>query len=246
MRYLFIILILINWVAYALIEDGFFQDKTSGWFWYKDPVLAKSKKLSRTLMDPAAQVDFEKEELDRVLKIAIKEPTEKNLINFIKLRNKILDQSYNFSLRLQQVNLMNPELDQLKTYPTNQVAKEIYKEQKTTKVKAKIARLSQTYGLFYIFKSNCAYCHTFAPTVKNFATKYNWSLIPITLDGKAIDEFPMARADNGMVSKLQISAVPALIMVEPKANKVFPIVIGAISEEEIIERIDLLTREFRS
>lgn len=246
MKYLFITLMLINWSANALSEDGFFQDKTIGWFWYKDLTLAKSKSLKEAPLDPATQVDFEKEELDRVLKVAIKEPTEQNLINFIKLRNKLMDQSYNFGLRLQQVNLMNPELDQLKTYPVNQVAKAIYKEQKTARVQDKIAKLSQTHGLFYIFTSNCPYCHGFAPTVKNFAAKYNWSLIPITLDGKATDDFPEARADNGMVRQLKITAVPALIMVEPKANKVFPIAVGLISEEEIIARIDLLTREVKS
>lgn len=244
MRYLLVILILTNCVANAVNKDLFFQNKTSGWFWYKDSVLTKSKSSNQApIADLAAQVDFEKEELDRLLKIAIKEPNEQNLINFIKLRNKIIDQSYNFGLRLQQVNLMNPQLDQLKTYPTNQVAKAIYKEQKTANVKNKIAKLSQTHGLFYIFTSNCPYCHNFAPTVKNFATKYNWSLIPINLDGKATDEFPDARADNGVVRQLKITAVPALIMVEPKANKVFPIAMGLVAEEEIIERIDLLTRE---
>jgi len=246
MKHLLIILILINSVANAVNKDLFFHNKTSGWFWYKDPSLTKSKpSIKPPIADLAAQVDFEKEELDRVLKIAIKEPTEQNLIDFIKLRNKIIDQSYNFSLRLHQVNLMNPELDQLKTYPTNQVAKEIYKEQRTASVRDKIAKLSQTHGLFYIFTSNCLYCHSFAPTVKSFANKYGWSLIPITLDGKATDEFPDARTDNGMANRLKISAVPALIMVKPKANKIFPIAIGAISEEEIIERIDLLTREVK-
>ena len=240
-KYLFIILM--NSTANACSEDLFFQDKTSGWFWYKDHILIEGKKLSQNPIDPVAQVDFEKAELDRVLKIAIKQPTKQNLINFIKLRNKIIDQSYNFSIKLQQVNLMNPELDFLKTYPVNQIAKEIYNEQKTANVSAKIAKLSQTHGLFYIFTSNCRYCGVFGPTVKSFANKYNWNLIAITLDGKATAEFPDARTDNGMVGKLKIGAVPALIMVEPKAHKVFPIAIGAISEEEIIERIDLLTRE---
>ena len=239
--YLFIILII--WSNSAIGADLFFEHKTSGWFWYKDRILAKSHNPSSYSIDPVAQLDFEKEELDRTLKIAIKQPTEQNLINFIKLRNKIIDQSYNFSLKLQQVNLMNPELDSLKTYPINQTAKAIYKEQKTASITTKIAKLSQTHGLFYIFTSNCPYCKAFAPTVKNFANKYNWSLIAISLDGKASDEFPAARDDNGAVRKLKISAVPALFMIEPKANKVIPIAIGAISEEEIVERIDLLTKE---
>ena len=243
MKNLIMLLILLNCKSYAVSEDRFFQDKTVGWFWYKENTIVKSKNFNPSQIDPAAQVDFEKEELDRLLKIAIKQPTGQNLINFIKLRNKIIDQSYKFSLGLQQVNLMYPELDNLKTYPVNQVAKGIYKQQKTEDVANKIAKLSQTHGLFYIFKSDCRYCHAFAATVKSFANKYNWSLIPITLDGKKIPEFPDARADNGMVGKLKVSAVPALIMVEPRANKIFPIAIGAISEEEIVERIDLLTRE---
>lgn len=246
MKYLIVMLILINCSPNAFSEDLFFQDKTVGWFWYKDPIFKKDNKLTQGFVNPEAQVDFEKEELDRLLKIAIKQPTKKNLINFIKLRNAIIDQSYNFSLKLQQVNLMTPELDSLNTYPVNQVAKGIYKQQKTENVAAKIAKLSQTHGLFFIFKSECAYCHAFASTVKSFANKYNWSLIPITLDGKTIAEFPEARADNGMAHKLKVNAVPALLMIEPKTNKILPIAIGAISEEEIIERIDLLTRDLNS
>lgn len=245
MKISLIILTLLN-ISNVFSQDLFYQNKTSGWFWYKDHKFLENKKSNTNQIDLAAQIDIEKEELDQMLKIAIKQPTEENLINFIKLRNKIIDQSYNFGLRLQQVNLMNPELDHLSTYPVNQVAKEIYKQQKTTKLTAKIEKLSQTHGLFYIFKSNCPYCHIFASTVKNFAHKYNWSLIAITLDGKTIPEFKDARIDNGMAHKLKISSVPALIMVEPRVNKVFPIAIGAISEEEIIERIDLLTREIKA
>ena len=243
MRYLIWILTLINLQAYAISEDRFFQDKTVGWFWYKDLAFKEHKRATQDVISLEAQVDFEKAELDRLLKIAIKQPNQQNLINFIKLRNKIIDQSYNFSLQLQQINLMHPELDQLKTYPVNQTAKEIYKQQKTLELTTKIKSLSQTYGLFFIFKSDCAYCHIFAPTVKSFTNKYNWSVIAISLDGKTIPEFPEAHFDNGIVSQLKISAVPALIMIEPKANKVFPIALGAISEEEIIERIELLTRK---
>jgi conjugal transfer pilus assembly protein TraF len=243
MRSLLLILTLIATSGWS--DDLFDQDKTIGWFWYKDrqelpPLITTSK-----LTDLVAQIDFEKEELDRVLKVAIKAPTEQNLINFIKLRNKIIDQSYNFSIRLQQANLMHPELDQLKTYPVNQVAKQIYKTEKIANIEQKIAALSKTHGLFYIFSSNCAYCHAFAPTVKNFANKYGWSLIPISLDGIPNADFPEARNDNGIARKLNIRAIPTLIMVEPKTYKIMPIATGIISEEEIIERIELLIREIK-
>lgn len=240
MKYLIVMLTLINWKAHAFSEDLFFQDKTSGWFWYKD--LKMNHKSIKSESDFTDQVDFEKEELDRVLKVAIKAPTDANLIQFIKLRNKLIDQSYNFGLRLRQVDLMNPTLDKLKTYPVNQVSKEIYKTQKREHIEQKIASLTKNHGLFYVFASNCAYCHAFSPTVKNFANKYGWSLIPISLDGTPIADFPDARQGYGLEKKLNITAIPALIMVEPISGKVIPITTGVVSEEEIIERIDLLTR----
>lgn len=224
--------------------DTFDQNKTVGWFWYQDPQPQKAKPANSDTADLAAEVDFEKEELDRILKIAIKAPTEENLINFIKLRNKIIDQSYHFGLRLQQENLRHPALDQLRTYPTNKVANEIYGLERRTAIERKIAGLTKTHGLFYIFESRCAYCHAFAPTVKGFAKKYGWSVLPISLDGIGIADFPEARRDNGTARKLNVSVIPALIMVEPKTGRVSPISTGLISEDEIIERIDLLTREF--
>ncbi len=228
-RLLFLLIVV---AAKGFCDDSFYQDKTSGWFWYKDPKI--NQKNIKPEPDFAEQVDFEKEELDKVLKTAIKAPTDANLVKFIKLRNKLIDQSYNFGLRLRQVDLMNPELDELKTYPVNQVSKEIYKTQKRKHIEQKIAGLTQTHGLFYVFASSCAYCHAFAPTVKNFVSKYAWSLIPITLDGIPIAEFPDARQVHGLERKLNIKAIPALIMVEPKSGKVIPITTGVVSEEEII------------
>jgi conjugal transfer pilus assembly protein TraF len=222
--------------------DSFHHNKTSGWFWYQDPQREKPQLESKETPDLAAQVDFEKEELDRLLKIAIKAPTEENLIRFIKLRNKILDQSYHFGLRLQQANLRYPTLDHLKTYPINKTANELYALERRADIDRKIGGLTKTHGLFYVFKSGCAYCHAFAPTLKGFTKKYGWSLLPITLDGIATPDFPEARLDNGAAQKLNITTVPALIMVEPKTGIVTPIATGVISEEDIVARIDLLTR----
>ena len=138
---------------------------------------------------------------------------------------------------------MHPELDKLTTYPSNGIAKEIYKNKQQQLVQQKIATLAKTHGLFFVFASHCLYCHAMAKTVKSFTNAYNWRVLPITLDGKTLPEFPNARRDNGMAAKLNIKNIPALIMIEPNKGEIMPIATGVISEEEIIERIDLLTRE---
>jgi conjugal transfer pilus assembly protein TraF len=234
--------LLLLWLIVPLAygEISFEQDKTAGWFWYKEK--HAPQKQVRKISAPK-QVALDKEQLERALRTAIKAPTDANIVEFIKIRNKIMDESYNFGLRLHQVNLMHPELDQLTTYPSNGSAKAIYQKQRQQQIEQKILALAKTHGLFYIFASHCPYCHVFAKTVQSFADKFNWSVLPITLDGKGLPEFPYARRDNGMASKLQIKNIPALIMVEPTGEKIFPIATGVISEEDIMERIDLLTRK---
>jgi conjugal transfer pilus assembly protein TraF len=101
---------------------------------------------------------------------------------------------------------------------------------------------SQEYGLFFFFRQNCTYCHNFAPIVKRFSQKYGWSVLPISLDGGSLPEFPNARRDNGMAARLQITHVPALIALHPKTGKLLPLAYGMISESEIERRIEMLTK----
>ena len=62
------------------------------------------------------------------------------------------------------------------------------------------------------------------------------------MDGGMLAEFPHAKRDNGMVARLQISHVPALIAYHPRSGEMIPLAYGLVSESEIEERVDLLTR----
>jgi conjugal transfer pilus assembly protein TraF len=78
--------------------------------------------------------------------------------------------------------------------------------------------------------------------VKRFAQKYGWSVLPISLDGGTLPEFPNARRDNGMAARLQITHVPALIALHSKTGKLLPLAYGMVSESEIERRIEMLTK----
>ena len=57
-----------------------------------------------------------------------------------------------------------------------------------------------------------------------------------------LPEFPHARRNNGIAERLQISHVPALIALHPQSGQMIPLAYGLVSESEIEERVDLLTR----
>ena len=78
--------------------------------------------------------------------------------------------------------------------------------------------------------------------MKSFAKTYGWSLLPVSLDGGTLPEFPHAKKDNGIAESLGVSHVPALIALHPKSGKFIPLAYGMVSISEIEERVELLTK----
>ncbi|HUX79610.1 MAG TPA: conjugal transfer protein TraF, partial [Alphaproteobacteria bacterium] len=80
----------------------------------------------------------------------------------------------------------------------------------------------------------------FAPIVKAFAEKYRWEVLPISLDGDVLPEFPHAKSDNGAALALGVQSVPTLLAVEPKTGKVIPLSHGMSTHDQIEDRIRVL------
>jgi conjugal transfer pilus assembly protein TraF len=83
-------------------------------------------------------------------------------------------------------------------------------------------------------------CTAFALVVRDFAARYNLTVLGVSLDGIVLREFPTSRQDNGIATSLNIKVVPALIAVHPKTGKQIPIAYGMISQSEMEARINLL------
>jgi conjugal transfer pilus assembly protein TraF len=232
--------------------SGFFEKRAEGWHWYES--LRKSKteeeKIGYGLSPSSAQTPTEKieaqrKQLETKLHTAILEPNRENIITYILAQKALMDQSQRFSEAWKQVVLTTPSLDETLIHPVNQSARHVYYDEQKRSLSKKIHVLSQEYGLFFFFRQNCRYCHHFAPIVKRFAEKYGWSVLGISLDGGSLPEFPHAKRDNGIVERLGITHVPALITLHPKSGKLIPLAYGMISEGEIEERVEFLTQAVR-
>ena len=236
------LMILLLLALSSAAAHDFYTQHQDGWFWYHDKLVKPNQAMQLSVITPEQQVDLDKEALDVATKTAYQNPTEANIINYIRKSDKVLDKSYHFALKLRQVRLQHPDLIKRQVHPTNQIAKELYVTEENQVMAQKITKLAKEYGLFYIFSSQCKYCHAFAPTVKRFAEKYQWQVLAIAADGGSLAEFPDAKPDNGIIRKLKITAYPALVAVNPYSKKILPLAMGMVSEEEIISRISILTR----
>lgn len=225
---------------------NFFQRKAEGWHWYQDPPckdkVEEKTSPPHTMLSPTQQVEAQRKALETKLHTAIVEPTRDNLIAYITAQKALMDQSQKFSEMWKQVVMTTPSLDETLIHPVDQNARHIYYTREQEKIKQHIMRLAAEYGLFFFFRKNCAYCHQFAPIVKRFSQKYGWSVLGISLDGGTLSEFPNAKQNNGIAERLNITHVPALIALHPKTGQLIPLAYGLVSESEIEQRVELLTR----
>lgn len=236
--------------GWRLTPSSFFENHAEGWHWYQSQETGvrdqesgkkEEKKSSQT---PTQVIEEQRKELETKLHAAILEPTQANLMSYITAQKALMDQSQRFSEMWKQVVMTTPSLDETLTHPVDQNAQHIYYGEKNKELAGRIKALSAEYGLFFFFKGKCPYCHHFAPIVKHFAQKHGWSVLGISMDGGTLAEFPNARLNNGIAIRLQVAHVPALIAFHPKSDTMIPLAYGMVSESEIEERINLLTRTF--
>lgn len=81
--------------------------------------------------------------------------------------------------------------------------------------------------------------------MKGVSDQYGIEVMPVTLDGGNLPEFPRPKRDNGISSFVSsgsgIQTVPALYLVSNDQKTVTLIGVGALSMEDVTERIRVLT-----
>ncbi|MBP6952034.1 MAG: type-F conjugative transfer system pilin assembly protein TraF [Alphaproteobacteria bacterium] len=232
-------------------QASFFHKHAEGWHWYeslRNDKIEEEKESSSSRSSPShsqtptEKIEAQRKELETKLHTAILEPSRENIITYILVQKALMDQSQRFSESWQRVVMTTPALDETLEHPVDQNARHVYYGEKNKELTSRIKALAQDYGLFFFFRKNCPYCHHFAPVVKHFAEKHSWSVLAISLDGGVLPEFPHARRNNGIAERLRVSHVPALIALHPQSGQMIPLAYGLVSESEIEERVDLLTR----
>jgi conjugal transfer pilus assembly protein TraF len=229
---LFISVSFMNTWVYA--EVSVESSKPHGWHWYDAP---SQEETEDEPLDPLEQMQIENENIKRALYTARKNPTKENVKQYIEMQNSVTSEAKAFSKSWQEVLLENPQLNYAIKHPTNNTARMIEEDEMRKKEDVAIHRLAKISGLFFFYKSTCAYCRAFAPTVKQFAAMYGITVIPITTDGVSLPEFPNSRIDQGQAELFGVKVEPALFIVNPYTNEKITLTYGLISLADLKSRI---------
>lgn len=219
-----------------------------GWFWYRDPPPPAAKSLPKPAapqkQPELAEFEAMQKRLDELKRVAVMNPTDANLLAYMRYQRVVMNKSEVFAERWQRLVWTVPELDYgLTGRPTNSMAISVFDEQSQERQVQRIRALSATHGLLFIFRSDCPYCHRFAPILKRFEQEFGMLVFPVSLDGKGLPEYPNPQPDNGTAARLNASVVPALYLTAPSKREIRPVGFGLMALSDLIERVAALAQE---
>lgn len=233
----------------AETATAYWQQHREGWFWYRDPpppTARPSPKAPATPARPRELADFEtmQQRLETLKRVAVMNPTDDNLMAYMRFQRMVMDRSQVFADRWQRLVWREPSLDYASEgRPTNTLAIAAFDERQKERDTAAVRQLAATHGLVFVFRSDCPFCHRFAPVLKRFAQSHGLTVLAVSLDGGTLPEYPDARPDNGIAARLNARAVPALYLTQPSRREFRPVGFGLMSDTDLVERIAALSRE---
>ncbi len=263
-----LVLLLVSFlIIKASFAESFFGAHARGWHWYE--ILSEPDKEDKVISDeqplkdssrpqtPTELIKAYREVLESRLHAALLNPTPQNIKLYQEMQKDLMNRSQMFATVWMQNVFQTPELDHTLVSPVNQQGRHLQVDLEKNRAARTIQNLSQEYGLFFFFSSDCPYCHQFAPIVKRFAETYGWEVIAISVDGDAsrtgasstdtsgtsapdsrlLAEFPNAQNDNGLFNAWGIKVLPALFAVNPRTEQVIPIAYGLTSLDEMENRV---------
>lgn len=228
---------------------SWYSQPPKGWLWYQKqppPKLLKSRKEKQppqeTHTSPEnAVTSYQermrevRENLEEIQAKAILEPTRENVRAFQRAQNAVWYQAEAF-----QNMLMLAALED-RTYPADvalrsPVGRELYQKEAVARLDAAIQKLAKTYGVFFIFKQDCPYCHQFSPILREWMDTYGFDAQAISPDGSALPEFPETVTDNGAIATLNPEGMyPAAFLVNPHTREVIPLAHGLLNTQQLTD-----------
>ncbi|WP_242128567.1 conjugal transfer protein TraF [Sphingobium sp. Sx8-8] len=174
---------------------------------------------------------------------AILEPSEENIIAYVRFQREQLDRASTFSDTWQRALWQNPDLDYTLQRPVSTVGKRAWLDNRKADRDAVLESLSQRYGLFYFYAQSCGACEIFGPILRSVADSHGMAVMAVSMDGGPNRDFPEYVVDAGQRARMGVpgNETPALALFDTATRRTIPIGFGMLSADEIMDRIFTLT-----
>ncbi|MBX9777782.1 MAG: conjugal transfer protein TraF [Xanthobacteraceae bacterium] len=225
--------------------DLYCRRKLGTWFYCDKPKAKPQSSTSQPVPTESADAQLKAigRQLDELKARAILEPTEANVLAYVRFQREQLDRSSTFADVWQRALWQNPDVDYTLQRPVSTIGKRAWLDNRSAARTATMARLAQRYGVFYFYAQSCAACEIQSPILKSIADSNRLSVVAVSMDGGPNRVFPNYVVDSGQRERMGLpgKATPALVLFDTVTKRPIPIGTGLMAADEIMDRIFVLT-----
>ncbi|MFQ5728967.1 MAG: type-F conjugative transfer system pilin assembly protein TraF [Waddliaceae bacterium] len=223
------------------LHAGWLERKAEGWAWYEDKIQEeKPENAALQKQSPTEILGQAKKELEERLAEAIIEPSEENIVAYILLQKKWLNQSTKFSDEWARVLLDHPELDPTAfEFPVSHYGRQVSRDLEESKKERRIKDLSRSYGLVCFYEGGSRVSQAFSLVVQQFSEKYQWAVSGVSCDGVLLEGYEHNYPDRGIAQAFGLNRYPALFVVDPQSQEAVPVSFGLATLEKIEDNLAL-------
>ena len=191
------------------------------------------------------------EKLERLQVLSVMYPTEENLMNYMVFQQEQVERASRYSEVWKKVLWKTPNLDYTLKSPVSSLGNQIAIDKKNQEREVILKTIFKRYGIFFFYSSKCIYCHKYIPILKSFILRYNINIIPITMDGIIIEEWPNSKLDQGKSKffdsfNMKDKPVPATFLFDQLTKEITPVGYGLLTYDELSYRIfELVSGSFK-
>ena len=226
-------------------------EQERGFHFYPDPVDPRAPEKKNEESPPKPKTIYQmtnlediKKELERLKGVAVINPTEKAVLEYLRAQNWVMDKSSMFADVSRRVVWANPDINYEARSPVANFSLQNKREREAAKREQLLKDLSTTHGILFFARSDCEFCKDQAKVLKGFLARSGIPILTISLDGGPISMFPDAKKDNGISMVVSggngIQQVPALFLIDKKTKATMALGAGVIAGDDIAERIKVL------
>ncbi|TFH89342.1 type-F conjugative transfer system pilin assembly thiol-disulfide isomerase TrbB [Vibrio ouci] len=107
------------------------------------------------------------------------------------------------------------------------------------------AAMQEPYAMVFFYRSDCPYCHSFAPKLKALAEQKQFHIYVFSLDNQPIPDFPVPIPATPQISQMFFDnprniTVPATFLINVSSRKFVKVSIGDVTYRELEQSVNRL------
>ncbi len=172
-------------------------------------------------------------------------PTPENALSYIKWQNFWMEKTTEGKRAFQQAMIENPEYNYTSTHPTSTLGLKVSEELKIKQANSVMAKVAKDSGLMFFYRGHNPYDQKQATVLKAFSQRFNIKVLPVSVDGEKVIEYPNSKDDYGQANALKINNYPAIMLFDGKDKKVKPVSFGFVTQDVLSNQLLMVATNYK-